>query len=271
MKDLSFFYEGWNGKGVLLVHGLTGVPAEMKWVGKALNKKGYTVYAPLLAGHGIDEATLVQTGWNDWLESVLDGATRLRTQVDHLFSAGICIGGKLGMLAAKQQPDMLKAVALYSPCFRYDGWNVPSYYRYLSYLPLWTAQLPGFKDIKFSETPSIGIKDERRRQAMKRLSAEGVIDEFPVPSLKEMLSLSKAVKKELPEMKTPTLILHAREDDLSHPRHAEYIDRHIGAPHELHWLEDSYHMIHVDREHEKVADITADYFEKSLNGQSGAV
>ena len=54
-------------------------------------------------------------------------------------------------------------------------------------------------------------------------------------------------------MSTPTLILHAREDDLSNPRHARYIAGNIGAPHELHWLEDSYHMIHVDREHDKVS------------------
>ena len=265
MKDLSFFLEGTNGKGVLLIHGLTGVPSEMKWVGKELNKKGYTVYAPLLAGHGVDEPTLIKTHWQDWLESTIDGAHHLRSQVDHVFSAGICVGGKLGMLAAKEQPNLLNAVALYSACFRYDGWNVPYYYKLFSYLPLWTAQIPVFKDIKFAETPSIGIKDERLRRAMQRLSTEGVLDNFPVPALKEMLALSKEVKAQLPSMRTPTLILHAREDDLSNPRHALYITKHIGAPYEFHWLEDSYHMIHVDREHSKVAALTAEYFEKSLH------
>jgi len=265
MSDLSFFNEGKNGKGVLLIHGLTGVPAEMKWIGKALNKKGYTVYAPLLAGHGVDEATLIKTGWRDWLESVIDAGADLRTKVDSMFSAGICVGGKLGMLAAQKQPDLFTANALYSACFRYDGWNVPFHYKLMSYLPLWTAQIPVFKDIQFAETPTIGIKDKRLRKAMQRLSTEGVLDDFPVQSLKEMLSLSKAFKKKLPVMTTPALILHAREDDLSHPRHARYIDRNIGAPHELHWLENSYHMIHVDSEHEKVAEMTAEYFEKSLN------
>ena len=187
MSDLSFRMEGTNGKGVLLIHGLTGVPAEMKWVGKALNKKGYTVYAPLLAGHGVDEATLIKTGWRDWLDSVLVAANEFRPNVDALFSAGICVGGKLGMMAAKEQPDLFKANALYSACFRYDGWNVPFHYKVRSYLPLWTAQIPFFKDIQFAETPSIGIKDERLRKAMQRLSTEGVLDDFPVPALKEML------------------------------------------------------------------------------------
>ena len=262
MKDLSFFHEGTNGKGVLLIHGLTGVPAEMKLVGRALNKKGYTVYAPLLAGHGVDAGTLTKTRWQDWLESVMIAAHDFRPKVDRMFSAGICVGGKLGMLAAQKQPGLLDAVALYSACFRYDGWNVPTHYKLFSYLPLWTAKVPIFKDIKFAETPSIGIKDERLRKAMQRLSSEGVIDDFPVPSLKEMLALSKELKKNLPKMSTPTLILHAREDDLSHPRHAHYIDRNLAAPHEFHWLEDSYHMIHVDREYDKVADLTSNYFQK---------
>jgi len=264
-KDLSFRLEGTNGKGVLLIHGLTGVPAEMKWVGKALNKQGYTVYAPLLAGHGVDEATLTKTHWQDWLESVIIEGNKFRKDVDHLCSAGICVGGKLGMLAAQQQPGLFDATAIYSTCFRYDGWNVPFHYKVFSYLPLWTAQIPFFKDIKFAETPSIGIKDERLRQAMKRLSTEGVLDNFPVPALKEMLALSKEMKKQLPRMTTPALILHAREDDLSNPRHAHYVTKHIGGPHEFHWLEDSYHMIHVDREHAKVAQLTAEYFEKSLH------
>lgn len=264
MTDLSFHLEGTNGKGVLLIHGLTGVPAEMKWIGKALHKKGYTVYAPLLAGHGEGEAALIKTNWRDWLDSVKEAAAGFRCTVDSMFSAGICVGGKLGMMAAQEQPGLFGANALYSACFRYDGWNVPTHYRFLSYLPLWTAQIPFFRDIQFAETPSIGIKDERLRKAMQRLSTEGVLDDFPVPALKEMLSLSKAFKKNLSAMHTPALILHAREDDLSHPRHSLYIDKHMAGPHELHFLEDSYHMIHVDREHEKVADLTAGYFEKSL-------
>ncbi len=54
-------------KGVLLVHGLTGSPLEMKFVGKQLNKMGFTVYAPTLAGHCQDEKALVETTYEDWI------------------------------------------------------------------------------------------------------------------------------------------------------------------------------------------------------------
>jgi carboxylesterase len=29
----------------------------------------------------------------------------------------------------------------------------------------------------------------------------------------------------------------------------------------LHWVDDSYHMIHIDRQYRQVADTTADFFE----------
>ena len=51
---------------VLLIHGLTGVPAEMQSIARTLRRSGFTVETPLLPGHGVDEETLIKTGWRDW-------------------------------------------------------------------------------------------------------------------------------------------------------------------------------------------------------------
>jgi len=258
--SLSYFMEGSNGKGVLLVHGLTGAPGEMKFVAKRLHREGYSVYAPLLAGHGADTATLTATRWQDWLESVQRAAEELASQVQETFAAGICVGGKLAMLAAHEMPGLLKAVAIYSPCFRYDGWNVPFYYPLLSRNISWLSHIPFLDRLSFSETDSIGIKDERRRQLMMNMLSQGVIEDFPGKGLVEMHRLGKTLKNLLPQMRTPTLILHADEDDLSHPRNARMIANRIGAPHRLGWIQDSYHMIHLDAQHRKVAEMTAEFF-----------
>jgi carboxylesterase len=115
--------------------------------------------------------------------------------------------------------------------------------------------------VSFAELPSLGIKDPRLRQMVELMSAEGILDRVPAKGLAEMHRLSDSLKKQLPHMRTPTLILHSREDDLSAPRNACYIRRHIGAPSELRWVDDSYHMIHIDRQYREVADTTADFFE----------
>ncbi len=259
--ELSFFMEGSNGKGVLLVHGLTGAPAEMKLVARHLNRRGYSVYAPLLAGHGVDVKTLRGSRWQDWLESVVEASAQLASRTQEVFAAGICVGGKLAMLAAEQQPGKIGAVAIYSPCFSYDGWDVPFYYPLLASQIGWLSRVPFLDRLSFSETASLGIKDERMRRLIEGMASEGVLERFPGKGLVEMHRLGKTLRGKLPDMQTPTLILHAEDDDLASPKHARYISDHIGSPHELKWIKDSYHMIHVDRQHRQVADFTADFFE----------
>ena len=259
----SYFLPGTNGKGVLLIHGLTGAPAEMKLVARRLNREGFSIYAPLLAGHGADKKVLVQTRWQDWLETVVQATQQFNKEVDGIFSAGICVGGKLGMLAAQQLPEVIKATAVYSPCFHYDGWNVPFYYPILSRNISWLSRIPLLDRMNFSETTLTGIKDPRLHRWMQSNSAEGVLDFFPGKSLVEMHRLGKRLKNELPKIATPTLILHAEEDDLSNPQNARIIANNIGAAHELQWIKNSYHMIHVDTQYKKVAQLTADFFNRT--------
>ena len=49
IEDLSYFLPG-NKNGVLLIHGLTGTPNEMRILANGLHKAGFTVYAIQLAG-----------------------------------------------------------------------------------------------------------------------------------------------------------------------------------------------------------------------------
>lgn len=259
--QFSFFMPGNNGRAVLLVHGMTGAPAEMRLIARLLNKRGYTVYAPLLAGHGEGEAKFRSSRWLDWQESVDAAAARLKPYADIIHGAGICVGGKLALLSAHRNPGTLQSVALYSPCFHYDGWGVPFFYPLLSRQIGWLAYVPFLARLNFSETGAMGIKDERLRKHMSGMASEGVLEHFPGTGIVEMYRLGKTFRKSLPQITTPTLILHAKEDDLSNPRQARYISRHIAAPHELHWIDDSYHMIHVDRQHRHVAEQTCNYFE----------
>ncbi|WP_337270523.1 alpha/beta hydrolase [Oryzifoliimicrobium ureilyticus] len=260
-EDLSFFQEGSNGKGVLLVHGLTGAPAEMRLMARQLHKRGYSVYAPLLAGHGKGEAVLRRSHWQDWLETVETAGHWLSERTDRVYSAGICVGGKLALLAADRNKSKIGAVALYSPCFRYDGWNVPKSYIWMSSHIRFLAMIPFLDRLNFKETPSLGIKDERIRRRVAQMTNDGMLEHFPGRGLVEMSKLGEHLKKQLPQISTPTLIVHSQDDDLSSPEHARYIASHLGGPAKLHWLNDSYHMIHVDRQHSEVATMSAEFFE----------
>ena len=50
----AFSMEGSREDGILLLHGFTATPGTMRPLGEALHRDtGFTVYAPLLPGHGL--------------------------------------------------------------------------------------------------------------------------------------------------------------------------------------------------------------------------
>lgn len=258
----SFFETGTNGKGVILVHGLTGSPAEMRFVGKQLHKAGFTVYAPTLDGHCIDEAALLATTYEDWVASLHQAIRDLQPQVNEIYMAGICVGGALALTAAQMNGANVSGVVIYSPALNYDGWNVPFYYPWaVQGIPI-IRRIPLLNRISFPEHPPYGIKSDRVRNAIMNGGSgiEGTLPSFPARALYQNCRLNSALKTMLPRITTPTLLIHAMEDDVCHPRNSEKIKVLHGGTCEIMMLHDSYHMIHVDQERKKVAQATADFF-----------
>jgi carboxylesterase len=252
---------GKSGHGVLLVHGLTGAPAEMKPLAKRLARRGFEVAAPLLAGHGVDEATLLKTTWRDWLDGLCRAYDAFAAEVDTVHVAGICVGGALGLMLAAERPA-IRAAAVYSMTFEYDGWNMPRFAVAAPVIQL-VADLPGVRRLAWAETHPYGLKDERLRGLAERAPGgliEGAIDRLPLGALYQMYRMGRRLERIGKAIETPTLILHARDDDMSHPRNAYRLEKALGGPTRLHLLDDSYHMIHVDQERDRVAAMTAAFF-----------
>ncbi|MBQ1544052.1 MAG: alpha/beta fold hydrolase [Caulobacteraceae bacterium] len=271
MSDHSFRVAGKTGKGALLVHGLTGAPGEMKYLAKKLHKQGYAVYGPQLAGHGADQESLLHTTWRDWLDSLREAYESFSREVDEVYVAGICVGGALGLELAAERPE-IRAAAVYSMTFEYDGWNMP---RIAVAAPViqTVANLPLVRNMSFEEPYPFGLKDERLRERVATAPQsfiEGALDRMPMGSLYQMYRLCRHVERIGKDIRTPTLILHAREDDMSHLRNAYRLRDALGGPVEVGVLEDCYHMIHVDKERDLVADWTARFFEHARPAPAAA-
>lgn len=261
---LSFYGRGNNGRGVLLVHGVTGSPVEMKHIARNLHRAGYTVYAPLLAGHGQDIAALRATRWEDWYRSLAESAKWFSPQVDQMFVAGICVGGLLGLRLAHEQPA-IRAATVYSPLLIYDGWNAPRHYRWGPVTVPIAVNLGLSRFISLKERPPFGIKSDRIRRLLAETpdGIRGTLPAFPVDTLHQNLRLFSDFDKLLPDIRTPTLLVHARDDDLGSPHNALYIKDRIGGPCEIQWLSNSYHMVHVDQEHRIAAERTRMFFDRA--------
>ncbi len=252
---------GENGRiGFLLVHGLGGTPVELRFVAQGLTRAGFAVYCPLLEGHGGTEAELNATTWQDWYDSVAAAHDELSARCDMVVGGGLSSGALLALRLAAERPDGVAAAVLFAPTLWPNGWAVPRALRLMKYLP--QKQIANF--FSFAETAPYGIKDERIRQfALDSLQGEGrsMKDVFGRSGsmLWELRALRNVVRKELAAVKQPTLIFHPRNDDQADLSNTTEIQRQLGGLVDVVVLDDSYHMITLDRQRTLVVDRAVDY------------
>ena len=263
IKKADFYLPG-GRSGVLLIHGLTGTPQEMRLVGKGLHRAGFTVYGMQLAGHCGDEEDLLKTGWHDWYRSVWQAADRLRKDVDHMFVAGLSMGALLALKLAADRPEEVDGLGLYGTTFVYDGWTIPWISKLSFLLPLVVGLGFGYRR-KFHECFPYGIKDERIRHRIAGSmlngdSAAAGLPGNPWPSLAEFYRLSFRVRQQLHTIHTPALVVHAVDDDVASLKNVRMIVRGVRGPTETVLLENSYHMITVDQERDQVIERSARFF-----------
>jgi carboxylesterase len=248
----------------LLIHGLTGTPNEMLLLGKGLHRAGFTVSGMQLAGHCGDQDDLLATGWRDWYASVEASAQELRSRVDRVYVAGLSMGALLALLLAARQPKLIHGVGALGTTFRYDGWNMPRIGRLSFMLPL-VKMLGLARDRVFMEEAPYGLRDEQIRQYVSSAmlggdSASAGLPGNPWHSLADLYLLSRKVRRRLPRVQAPCLVAHAVEDDIADVRNAHVVAANVAGPVEMLLLENSYHMITIDKERRLVIDRLARFF-----------
>ena len=198
-----------GSSGVLLIHGFTGLPAGMFLLGEFLNRAGFSVLCPRLAGHGTSERDLMRTTKDDWFNSVLDGFCILRGICDKIFVVGHSMGGLLTLkLAVKYQ--ISKIITLAAPIFIDEGM--------------------GLKNLPPREFCSDAcIFTPRKKLDDVPPAVNNVYEKTPLISVHELVDLINDVKKLLPTVKTPILIMHGEEDHTAQPRSARFIMDNIGS------------------------------------------
>ncbi len=248
---------------ILLIHGLTGSPFELKPLARKLHKNGFTVKAPCLAGHGSTVSNLKNTTWNDWYETVHGTFEELKREHETVSVGGLCMGALLALYLAYREQDRVSSVAALSTTLFYDGWSLP-WYRFL--LPI--SYYPPFRYFySYGEREPYGVKNERMREQIKKALRENTVaySNFPAQSMHELFKLIKTVKKTIHRVKAPTLILHALEDDMASIRNADYVERHIGsATVRKVLLKDTYHMLTLDNQKDRVAEESIAFFKTAI-------
>ena len=115
-----YFHKG-NNIGCICIHGIGGTPANMRVVSDALEKAGYTVDVPMLAGHGTTIRNLAASSWQDWVKTVEDSYDKLKAEgCDKIAVLGLSLGGILSAYLAEER-DVIGCCCLSAP-FRMKPW-----------------------------------------------------------------------------------------------------------------------------------------------------
>ena len=114
-------YRPESRNAVLLIHGLMAAPHEVRDWAEDLFSRGYTVFAPRLAGHGTSAEDLAARNYGDWVDSVERGYAILASCSERIIVAGFSTGGGLALHQAIRHPDWYRAVVSVSAPMKFKG------------------------------------------------------------------------------------------------------------------------------------------------------
>lgn len=223
----AFYYKG-SKTGVLLIHGFTGTPSEMRYLGEYLKDKGYTVKAVLLKGHGTCPEDMRKTNHRDWISSVVEAYKELKMECEEVFAVGLSMGGLLSLYLARNY-DLRGLVCLSTPI---RILNKQAYYAFaMKYFKEYVEKKPH----KQMDPYIIGY------------------DRTPVRCIHYLFKLIRYVKNQLGKIDKPILIVQSYGDGTVNPVSGNIIYNQIGSKDKsiIH-LHNSGHIVTCDCEKEQV-------------------
>ncbi|MDB4958295.1 MAG: alpha/beta hydrolase fold protein [Myxococcales bacterium] len=222
--------------GVVCVHGFTGTPYEMRFLGDQLGRAGFTVHGLRLPGHGTRLSDLDLTTWTDWAAAVEDAFDTMRMLCGRVAIVGQSLGGLLALHLASQRPEVAAVASLAAPIWL-DGLG--------GRVAKWAAS----GALKLATLPKLRGSDVRDRSVR---DANPSYDKIPVRALGELAKFMMVAEAALPQITQPVLVLHAKRDHTAPVACATRIAERTRAV-RVRILERSYHLISTDVERDIVA------------------
>lgn len=239
-----FLFPG-SHTGCLLIHGFTGAPKEMRWMGEYLAERGLSVLGIRLTGHATRPEDMIRARWTDWMASVEDGYQLLRGLADEIYLVGLSMGGVLSLLMSTRL-DVRGVVAISTPAHLPNDWRL----NYVGPLSLLWPYMP-----KPGKPGHDGWVD---RDALKQHVS---YPRNPVRSIGELNRLIAEMRLALPAVHVPVLLIHAQDDVYVLPENADFIySALVKAPKKSKLLlKNSGHVVTRDAARQQAFEATAQF------------
>jgi len=234
-----FTFEAGN-RAVLLLHGFTGHSADVRMLGRYLEKKGYTCHAPILSGHGLPAEEILNYTPDDWWKDVQNALQHLKDKgYEEIAVAGLSLGGVLSLKLAYSEPIMGVA-PMCSPMFFDNEEELKQ----------------GFKQFAKEYKQLEKKPDEKIREELDQLL------NTPSDTFQELGKLIKDVHDNIDMIYAPTFVVQAEKDEMINTESANYIYENVEADHkDIKWYKESGHVITLDKEREQLHEDIFNFLE----------
>ena len=231
-KALSspFFFEA-GPRAVLLLHGFTGSSADVRMLGRFLEKHGYTSLAPHYKGHGVPPEELIATSPDDWWQDVINGYNKLKQAgYEEIAIAGLSLGGVFSLKLATSQP-VKGVVTMCSP------------------MTMRTTDImfEGVLDYAKQYKKQQGKSEQEIELEIEAIKQQGMV------SLPQLQQLINDVRQMIDLLYAPILVIQSRHDNVIDPDSANIIYNSVESIDKtIRWFEESGHVITLDKEKDKL-------------------
>jgi carboxylesterase len=231
--DGSTFSWAGNDTGILLIHGFTATSVEVRQMATFLHEKGYSVAGPLLPGHGKTVADMNRVHWSDWFSACDELYGQLAAKCKKVFVLGESMGALLSLEMVIHHSEIAGAM-LFAPALKVPRLAAAEF--------LWPFKEYIFKNNVDESMPWQGF------------------NVVPLHAASELLKLQRDVRRNMFQVRIPTLVFQGRLDQSIDPVSSIDVLEGIGSEEkELIWLEESTHCILLDKQLPEVEEICLDF------------
>ncbi len=225
--------------GCLLLHGFTSSLATVDGLVPYLEQRGLPYRLPTLRGHGATPAALHGVTWRDWYADADRALDELLGECERAAVVGLSMGGLVALHLAAERPARLAGLVAIAPAIRLAGG------------PLDQVRI-ALRAVRGD------MQTVDARNAYEDASLAAASTNYPEAPARTILSLDRygrVVKRLLPRITVPFLLIYTPRDRVVRPGIARTIFDAVGTPPDRKRLlafDRSGHEMLLDREREAV-------------------
>lgn len=225
-----FFFRA-GKRAVLLLHGFTGSSADVRMLGRYLEKYGYTSLAPHYKGHGVPPEELIASHPDDWWQDVVRGYNELKEAgYDEIAVAGLSLGGVFALKLALEQPvkgviTMCSPMTMRTTDIMFEG--------VLEYAKQYKKQQ--------------GKNEQEMNIEIEAIERQGMAS---LPALQKLIS---DVRQSIDMLYAPILVIQSTYDEVIEADSANIIYNSVESNEKhIRWFDHSRHVITLDKEKDEL-------------------